>query len=226
MNAAERIYVASTSEGEMAWRLAEALARRLEDDIASRDLAPGGVLGSVRELAERYSVGRSVAREALGLLERRGLGRMRPGPSGGFILARPQPHTIGEQLAEYFRATGVTLRHLMDAREAVDLMAARLAAAVKPSDTDLVRLQAQSTADLAGMLSARVEIARLASDPVLLLFVECLNSLTADFVRRDAPAVLALGERDSAKALASALRAGNPDKAVAEATRSHLELAR
>ena len=87
MNAAERIYLSSASEGETASRLAEELARRIEDDIASRDLPPGGALGSLRELSERYSVGRSVAREALGLLERRGLGRLRPGPCGGFILA-------------------------------------------------------------------------------------------------------------------------------------------
>ena len=125
MNAAQRIYAASTSEGETTFRLAEELARRIEDDIASSDLPPGGALGSLRELSERYSVGRSVAREAMGLLERRGLGRLRPGPCGGFILAEPQPDTIGEELADHFRLAGVTLRQMMDAREAVDLMAAR-----------------------------------------------------------------------------------------------------
>src|SRR6185437_4627316 len=122
MNAAQRIYAASTSEGETAARLAEELARRIEDDIAFSDLAPGGALGSLRELSERYSVGRSVAREAMGLLERHGLGRLRPGPCGGFILARPQPDTIGEELAHHFRMGGVTLGQVMDAREAIDLM--------------------------------------------------------------------------------------------------------
>ena len=62
MNAAERIYAASTSQGEAVSRLAEELARRIEDDIASSDLPPGGALGSLRELSERYSVGRSVVR--------------------------------------------------------------------------------------------------------------------------------------------------------------------
>ena len=71
MNTAERIYVASTSDGESGARLTEALARRIEDDIASLGPVPGASLGSLRELSERYRVGRSVVREAVGLLERR-----------------------------------------------------------------------------------------------------------------------------------------------------------
>src|SRR5687767_10038786 len=41
MKAAERLYSASTSEDETVSRLAEELARRIEDDIASRDLPTG-----------------------------------------------------------------------------------------------------------------------------------------------------------------------------------------
>ena len=156
MNAAERIYVASTQAGDTSSRLAEELARRIEDDIAAKNLPVGGALGSLRELSERYSVGRSVVREAVGLLERRGLGRLRPGPCGGFILATPQPQAIGEQLADYFRATGITLRQLQDAREAIDSMAARLAVVEKPPEAAVLRL-----------------------------FVECLDSLSRDFARAD-----------------------------------------
>jgi DNA-binding FadR family transcriptional regulator len=223
MNAAQRIYAASTSEGETASRLAEELARRIEDDIASSDLQPGGALGSLRELSERYSVGRSVAREAMGLLERRGLGRLRPGPSGGFILARPQPDALGEELADHFRLAGVTLRQLMDAREAIDLMAARLAASARPAASELERLEAAGEiADLSGQLAARVEIARVAGEPVLLLFLECLNSLTIDFGRAETPLP---GRRPvNASAMRQALLAGDVEAAQAEAARAHAEL--
>lgn len=118
----ERIYVASTREGESGAGLAEDLARRIEDEIAALALTPGVTLGSLRELSERYRVGRSVAREAVGILERRGLGRMRPGPSGGFIIARPLPAALGAQLSSYFRATGLSQRQLRDARDVVDLL--------------------------------------------------------------------------------------------------------
>ena len=123
MNTAERIYVASTCEGESRTRLTEELARRIEDDIAGLCMVPGVSLGSLRELSERYRAGRSVVREAVGLLERRGLGRLRPGPCGGFILARPTPEYIGAALAEHFLSSGVQPHHVQDARDSLGLMA-------------------------------------------------------------------------------------------------------
>lgn len=122
MNTAERIYVASACDGEPEARLAEELARRIEDDIAGLGMAPGASLGSLRELSERYRAGRSVVREAVGLLERRGLGRLRPGPCGGFILARPRPESIGAALAEHFRSIHIAPHQIEDAREALRLM--------------------------------------------------------------------------------------------------------
>jgi DNA-binding FadR family transcriptional regulator len=123
MNTAERIYVASTCGDAAMARQTEALARRIEDDIAYLGLVPGASFGSLRELAERYQAGRSVVREAVGILERRGLGRLRPGPCGGFILARPSAATIGAALADYFLARAITPEQLRDAREAADLLA-------------------------------------------------------------------------------------------------------
>jgi DNA-binding FadR family transcriptional regulator len=121
MNTAERIYVASACDGEGEARLAVELARRIEDDIATLGLAPGASLGSLRELSERYRAGRSAVREAVGVLERRGLGRLRPGPCGGFILARPEREAIGSAIADYFLSIGVTPLQVMDAREALVL---------------------------------------------------------------------------------------------------------
>ena len=226
MNAAQRIYAASTSQDATPFRLAEELARRIEDDIASSDLPPGGAFGSMRELSLRYSVGRSVAREAMGLLERRGLGRLRRGPCGGFILTKPQPETIGEELADHFRLGGITLRQLMDAREAIDLMAARCAAAAKPSRSDLERFTAAIAIDgLSGRLAAQVEIARMAGEPILLPFVECLNSLTIDFGRIDRRPPDGLACAPMGASMTRALLAGDEDAAEAEAMRAHAELA-
>ncbi|MEO8308019.1 MAG: GntR family transcriptional regulator [Pseudomonadota bacterium] len=118
MNTAERIYVASTCDGEPKGQLTEKLARRMEDDIAGLGFTPGASLGSLRELSERYRVGRSAVREAVGLLERRGLGRLRPGPCGGFILSRPRPETIGATLADHFLSSGITPHQIQDACDA------------------------------------------------------------------------------------------------------------
>lgn len=123
MKPAEHIYLASTRDGEPSQRLAaENLAWRIEDDILALGLVPGSALGSLRELTERYGQGRSVVREAVSLLERRGLGRMRPGPCGGFIIARPAPESIGAELARHLRETGAGARALQDACAALELM--------------------------------------------------------------------------------------------------------
>ena len=224
MNAAERIYAASISEGDAASRLAYGLARRMEDEILSRNLPPGALLGSLRASSERYAAGRSVTREAFGLLERRGLGTMRPGPCGGFILAKPRAETLGEELANYFRSIGVTLPQLMDAREAVDTMAARFAAASRRGHSELARLDVRSAPDtLSGHLAARLEMARLAAQPALRLFVECLNNLTVDFVPGGDPASHAI--RRFPAAMQRALRAGDADAADAAAREAHTGLA-
>jgi len=224
MNVAERIYVASASDGESPSRLAEELARRIEDDIAALGLMPGASLGSLRVLAERYRAGRAVAREAVGLLERRGLGRMRPGPSGGFILAKPQFSAVAAELAEHFRASGITLRHLLDAREVVDLMAARMAAMAKPSESALTHLDAcDGAAPVGGLLQSRAQIARLAQQPALVLLMECLNRLTIDFIGAET-AACATAQVDAVAEMRSALREGCVAAAEAAAARAHRQL--
>jgi DNA-binding FadR family transcriptional regulator len=147
MNAAERIYRSSTREDSGSAGLAERLARRIEDDIASHDFPVGDALGSLGDLSRRYSAGRAATREAVGLLERRGLGHLRPGPCGGFIISRPSPNTIGTQLADYFRAFGVTQRQLDDAREAAEALEGGAAILPLTSCLDSLALKFAGTAD-------------------------------------------------------------------------------
>ena len=49
------------------------LRDRLVEDFASRGLSPGDRLPTEAEIAERFTVGRSTAREALKLLEQEGV---------------------------------------------------------------------------------------------------------------------------------------------------------
>jgi DNA-binding FadR family transcriptional regulator len=219
MSTAERIYSASTSEDGAVARLAEKLARRIEDDIASNNIPAGGVMGSLRELSERYCVGRAAAREAIGLLERRGLGRLRPGPCGGFIVAQPGAQAIGTELANYFRVTGVTLAQLKDARDAVDPMAARLAISANPGAPRIAELLLRDDSDgLGGHLHMRAAIAELTGEPATRLFVECLNDLTTEFVR---PEYAPLGGGNPAASdgalMRKALEKGDVDAAMTAA---------
>lgn len=185
MRTAQKIYSSSTSEDAESGRLAERLARLIEDDIASDNVPAGGVMGSLRELSERYSVGRAAAREGVALLERRGLGRLRPGPCGGFIVAQPEAEAIGSELANYFRMMGVTRAQMADARDSVDMMAADLAAKKTPGDAHDAQLLPPKDGDsaVAWHLRTRSALADRSGEPVVRLFVHCLNDLTAQFAQ-------------------------------------------
>lgn len=184
MSAAERIYEAVARDAGSVTLRGETLARLMEEDIAAGGLGTGDSMGPLREIAARYGVGRSAVCEAVRILERRGLARMRPGRYGGLILAKPALETTVEELADFFRLTGVSLQQLMDAREAVDGAAARLAAVRPRSSLELSRLRdlgARGDDPLVRNLAFRAEVASLAGNPALRLFVQCLNSLTLDF---------------------------------------------
>ena len=101
MATAERIYEAVARDGASAVLRGEMLARRMEEEIAAGGLGAGENLGSVRELAARYGAGRSTVCEAIRILERRGLGRMRPGRSGGLILTKPDLTTVAEEFMPF-----------------------------------------------------------------------------------------------------------------------------
>lgn len=184
MNTAQKIYTASTSEDRDASRLAERLARQIEDDIASSNIPPGGVMGSLRELSERYAVGRAAARGAVALLERRGLGRLRPGPCGGFIVAKPEAAAIGTALADYFRMIGVSREQVGDAREALDLTVADHLVAQGPDRAPLDQLPGPDAARSKALwhVMLRTALTGMTGEPVLVLFGACLDELSLELL--------------------------------------------
>lgn len=103
--------------------LTERVARTLREAIVDGKLTPGERL-SVPELARRLGVSRTPAREALLLLEREGL-----------VANRPR---LG---AEVLRASDTGFGELVDIREALDGMVARLAAE-RMTDSEHEELQA------------------------------------------------------------------------------------
>ncbi|MBT2134666.1 GntR family transcriptional regulator [Croceibacterium sp. LX-88] len=227
MKTADKIYTASTSEDAANARLADRLARRIEDDIVSNNVPAGGAMGSLRELSERYSVGRAAVREGVALLERRGLGRLRPGPCGGFIVAQPDVDTIATELTNYFRAISVTSDSLLDAREAVDLMAASLAASEYQRAAPSHLLTSLEDAEgLQWHLRVRCTLAQMSGEPVVQLFVTCLNDLTLEFAGFPAAGAW----RDSATRhvtlLDEALMLGEADTAMVHAQSLNRDLAR
>src|SRR4051794_1059847 len=83
--AATRASVTRVTDDEPQAKLAEVVAGRLRDDIATTGWPVGAVVGSETELLARYGVSRAVLREAVRLLEYHSVARMWRGPGGGLV---------------------------------------------------------------------------------------------------------------------------------------------
>ncbi len=102
-------------------KLAEVLAATIGDDIAAGGWRVGAVLGSEAELLERYRVSRSVLREAVRLLEHHAVARMRRGPGGGLIVAKPEAQASIDTIALYLQYRQPSREDLRCVREAIEI---------------------------------------------------------------------------------------------------------
>ena len=100
------------------------VSERLSAQIGTT-LQPGDALPSERELAERYGVGRSSVREALRMLESRGLIESRG--SGTFVIA-PWRNPFQEPLSLVVAGEDVDRTQLFEVRRMLEAEAAGLAA--------------------------------------------------------------------------------------------------
>jgi DNA-binding FadR family transcriptional regulator len=92
--------VLETPAGDALARSAGAqLADRIAADVVASNFAPGVVLASEQELRSTHEAGRSVFRQAVRILEARGVAYMRRGQGGGLVVADPNPEFAARSLA-------------------------------------------------------------------------------------------------------------------------------
>jgi GntR family transcriptional repressor for pyruvate dehydrogenase complex len=116
----------------------EQVSDRLREFIDENGLQPGDKLMTERELAAQLGVGRSTVREAITALRAQGLVEVRHGE--GIYLLRPTDDLI-TTLAEELVATHVDHPYIWEARQAIEVQCARLAAS-RAADEDLAAIQA------------------------------------------------------------------------------------
>ncbi|GAA0944696.1 FadR/GntR family transcriptional regulator [Nonomuraea longicatena] len=111
-------------------RAYERVVEQIEEAVGSGALTPGQRLPSERELMVQFSVSRSTVREALRVLQARGLVRSRPGDPGGAEVLPFTPAALHKSLATLARVDQLSLGELVGFRMTLDaaanLMAARL----------------------------------------------------------------------------------------------------
>lgn len=172
-------------------RRAEEVAEQLTEEIRSQGWPVGANLGSEAQLIARFGVGRNVLREALRLLARDGVADMRTGRSGGLVVTAPDPSPVARVLEHYMTAHGVDVRHVLEAKRAVELTCVRLACE-RLDEQGAARLRAaiayEESVPAAGSgevvdLNVHILIAELTGNPAFHVFVEALTRLSLDFAR-------------------------------------------
>ena len=139
----------------------ELIARDLASYIVDADLAPGTALPPEREMMQLVGVGRTTLREALRLLETRGVLTIRPGPRGGPIVRRPEPADLSESLSLMLEFEKANLRVMMDARSILEPAGAGLAAGrITPETIATLRGINQNILDSSDDMEAFFELNR------------------------------------------------------------------
>jgi len=216
-------------------KASERIARDLALYIVESELPEGAMLPTEREMCETLGVGRTTLREALRLLESRGVLTIRPGPRGGPGVRRPRAEDFGAALTLILQFEQASLADVMEAREALRPMVARLAA--ERIDDETVRLLRESVARMVERIddqdfffeeNGRFHglVAGVSGSVVLRVFTESLRSIAdgafvgVRYDRKRRRGVARQHER-----IVDALEARDPDRAEQE-MRRHLEAAR
>lgn len=176
--------VPSLRVAEPPGKLGEQIAWRIEEEILSRRLAPGTLLGSEPELLTRYGVSRAVLREAVRLLEHHDVARTRRGANGGLIVAEPRADSVTRAMTTFLRFHEVRPADILETRNALELTGVQLAASrIDEAGVRRVRDFLAAHDELPDLDERRychdfhVLLAELSGNPALALFVTCLTDL-------------------------------------------------
>jgi len=171
-------------EGIQRTRLRDRAAEEILDMVISGGLRPGERLPPERELCERLGVSRTVVREALNLVEARGLVSIEHGR--GAVVSGGEPRAVRDTLGLLLRVQPQTLWELLEMRGILEVEVAGLAAErAGPGDVEGMRHQVErmrgSIGAPEGYVDADVEfhalLARAARNGVLLTMLEPVVNL-------------------------------------------------
>lgn len=120
-------------------RASSEIVSQIERAIFDQVYAPGERLRSERELAEQFGVSRITVRDALRVLEARGLIRVKVGASGGAFVTDTNFDQVVGSIQTMVRLRRMTLSELAEARTIVETAAAERAA-IRADDAAIARL--------------------------------------------------------------------------------------
>ncbi|MBA3010532.1 MAG: FadR family transcriptional regulator [Proteobacteria bacterium] len=109
-------------------RVFQDVVDQIQDAILEGKLAPGQKLPAERDLKDMFNTSRGTLREALRVLEQKGLIEIKLGVAGGAIVKQIDTEPIIESLALLIRSGGIALEHLAEFRIKIEGSIVELAA--------------------------------------------------------------------------------------------------
>lgn len=173
-------------------RLSEFALHEIQRMIGEEYRAPGSRLPKEEELADRFQVSRIVIREAMKILEDRGVVEVRAGR--GTQTVAPKPDRVKESLLRLFRDQPIPkiddMEHLLELRQVLEETTASLAA-VRANEQDLTEIEAalqemkQESDDPARTVAADLRFHRSVMHAAHNRFIEMvLDPLTEVFLQQ------------------------------------------
>lgn len=159
--------------------LSRVVAERLEDYVLRRGCQPGDKLPSERELGELFGVSRTVLREAVKLLNQKGLVQSSVGR--GLYVAEPNGGTLASSIDTLLQLKQGRVDHILEVRAALEDLSARAAAerateqdiaAMRVALEEMDRLLEQPVLFIRSDLTFHLALARATHNPLLLALVE------------------------------------------------------
>jgi GntR family transcriptional repressor for pyruvate dehydrogenase complex len=121
-------------------RVFQDVVEQIQEAVLQGTLNPGDKLPPERELKEMFGASRGTLREALRILEQKGLITIKTGVAGGAVVNALTTDQVSESLDLLIRYQKVSLKDLAEFREGVEGLVAGLAAERAKSD-DILRLE-------------------------------------------------------------------------------------
>jgi len=169
-------------------RIFQDVVDQIQEAILNGRLKTGEKLPPERELATLFGTSRGTTREALRVLEQKGLVEIRLGGGGGAVVKGASAEQITESLAMLIRSQKVSLEHLAEFREGVEGTVTGIAA--EKADTkgiqELQALVARAAECYAGGLErwddfVRVDeqvhmaLARISGNPLYMFIMQTIH---------------------------------------------------
>jgi DNA-binding FadR family transcriptional regulator len=121
-------------------RVFQDVVEQIQNAILGGKLAPGTRLPAERELKDMFNTSRGTLREALRVLEQKGLIEIKLGVAGGAIVKRIDTDPIAESLALLIRSGKISLDHLAEFRIKIESSIAELAA-LRATPEDIQKME-------------------------------------------------------------------------------------